>query len=285
METAREVVYNRVDPSGTKEVTVIRQGATRILVSVPGLEDPEGLKQLIGKTARLEFKLVDLTADPRAQRPPAGSQFLPYPDDPAGVGRIAVKRRAMVSGDQLVDAQQTFDQTTGEPAVSIRFDSEGSLRFGRVTRENVQKPFAIILDDVVLSAPNINSRSWAARRGSRALHHRDRQRSRRAAALGQASGRAASDRGTHVGPELGSDSIRLGAIASIVAVTAVIVFMLVTYGRFGFYTVVGLVLNAVFILGIMALFNASLTLPGIAGFRSDDRRGGGRERADQRTHP
>jgi preprotein translocase subunit SecD len=156
MKTAREVVYNRVDPSGTKEVTVIRQGENRILVSVPGLEDPEGLKSLIGKTARLEFKLVDVLANPASPRPPAGSQFLPYPDDPAGVGRIAVKRRAMVSGDQLVDAQQTFDQTTGEPAVSIRFDSEGSLRFGRVTRENVQKPFAIILDDVVLSAPNIN---------------------------------------------------------------------------------------------------------------------------------
>jgi preprotein translocase subunit SecD len=267
METAREVVYNRVDPSGTKEVTVIRQGDTRILVSVPGLEDPEGLKALIGKTARLDFKLVDLNADPRAQRPPAGSQFLPYPEDPAGVGRIAVKRRAMVTGDQLVDAQQVFDETTGEPSVSIRFDSEGSLRFGRVTRENVNKPFAIILDDVVISAPNINQPILG---GQARITGGFTTETANDLAVQLRSGKLPVDlrviEERTVGPELGKDSIRLGAIASIVAVTAVIVFMLVTYGRFGFYTVVGLVLNAVFILGIMALFNASLTLPGIAGF-------------------
>ncbi|HEX8527232.1 MAG TPA: protein translocase subunit SecD, partial [Allosphingosinicella sp.] len=119
MKTAREVVYNRVDPEGTKEVTVIRQGKDRILVQVPGLKDPEGLKALLGKTARLEFKMVDLTASPDqiAQgRAPVGSQVLPM----AGGGRIAVLRRAMVTGQQLVDAKQGFDENN-QPVVEIRF--------------------------------------------------------------------------------------------------------------------------------------------------------------------
>jgi preprotein translocase subunit SecD len=266
MKTAREVVYNRVDPSGTKEVTVIRQGENRILVSVPGLEDPEGLKSLIGKTARLEFKLVDVLANPTSPRPPAGSQFLPYPDDPAGVGRLAVKRRAMVTGDQLVDAQQDFNER-GEPAVSLRFDSEGARRFGRATQENVNKPFAIILDDVVITAPNIIQPILG---GQASIAGSFTVETANDLAVQLRSGKLPVElqviEERTVGPELGRDSIRLGAIASIVAVTAVIAFMLVTYGRFGFYTVVGLVLNAVFILGIMALFNASLTLPGIAGF-------------------
>jgi preprotein translocase subunit SecD len=154
MSSAREVVYNRVDPTGAKEVTVIRQGKERILVQVPGLKDPEGLKALLGKTARLEFKLVDLTASSEQLtqgRAPVGSQILPM----AGGGRIAVLRRAMVNGDQLVDAKQAFDPN-GQPAVSITFDSRGSRAFGKVTQQNVNKPFAIVLDNLVLSAPNIN---------------------------------------------------------------------------------------------------------------------------------
>jgi preprotein translocase subunit SecD len=267
METAREVVYNRVDPSGTKEVTVIRQGDRRILVQVPGLEDPEGLKALLGKTARLEFKLVDVTADPRAQRAPPGSQFLPYPDDPAGAGRIAVKRRAMVSGDQLVDAQQTYDPTSNEPAVSIRFDGEGSRRFGRTTRENVNKPFAIILDDVVISAPNINEPilgGQAQIAGSFTVETANDLAVQLRSGKLPVELRVIEER--TVGPELGADSIRKGAIASIVAITAVVVFMLVTYGRFGVYAMIALALNAIMILALLAVFNASLTLPGIAGF-------------------
>ena len=154
MTVARDVVRRRIDPQGTKEITVINQGDKRILVQVPGVEDPEALKALIGQTARLEFKLVDLEADPAlvAQgRAPAGSQVLPMVEG----GAIAVKRRVMVSGDQLVDARQSFDQD-GRPVVSIKFNTAGARRFGRVTQENVGKPFAIILDDKVLSAPNIN---------------------------------------------------------------------------------------------------------------------------------
>jgi preprotein translocase subunit SecD len=266
MATAREVVYNRVDPEGTKEVTVIRQGGNRILVQVPGLQDPEGLKKLLGKTARLDFKLVDLNADPNqvAQgRAPPGSQVLPM----QGGGRIAVIRRTMVTGDQLIDANQVFDPQTNQPAVSIKFDSAGARRFARVTRENVGKPFAIILDDVVLSAPNINEPILG---GSAQISGSFTVQSANELAVQLRSGklpvelRVIEERS--VGPELGKDSIRKGAIASIVATTAVIVFMLITYGRFGVYATVALVLNALIILGIMALFNATLTLPGIAGF-------------------
>ncbi len=270
LATAREVVYNRVDPEGTKEVTVVRQGGSRILVQVPGLQDPEGLKQLLGKTARLEFKLVDQTADPSlvAQgRAPAGSQVLPYPSNPAGGPAIAVQRRAMVTGDQLIDAVQGFDPQTNAPVVNIRFDGAGGRRFGRVTQENVGKPFAIILDDVVISAPNINEPILG---GQAQISGNFTTQTANDLAVQLRSGklpvelRVIEER--TVGPDLGADSIRLGAYASLFATLAVLAFMLITYGRFGVYATIALVLNALLILGIMAVFNATLTLPGIAGF-------------------
>ena len=154
MVVARDVVRRRIDPNGTKEVTVVNQGARRILVAVPGVEDPDALKALIGQTARLEFKLVDTTADPNlvAQgRAPAGSQVLPMAD---GSGKVAVQRRVMVSGDQLTSAKPSFDQN-GQPSIAFKFNTAGSKRFGRATQENVGKPFAIILDNKVLSYPTI----------------------------------------------------------------------------------------------------------------------------------
>jgi preprotein translocase subunit SecD len=265
MSTAREVVYNRVDPDGTKEVTVIRQGSRRILVEVPGLQDPEGLKTLLGKTARLDFKLVDLTATPdmlASGRAAAVSQVLPMQDG----GRIAVKRRAMVTGDQLVDAKQAYDQN-GQPVVSITFDGRGAKSFAKVTRDNVNKPFAIILDDVVISAPNINEPILG---GSAQISGSFTVQTATDLAVQLRSGKLPVKLNVieerTVGPDLGADSIRWGAIASIVATLGVILFMLVTYGRFGVYATVALVLNALLILGIMAIFNATLTLPGIAGF-------------------
>ncbi|HET9813889.1 MAG TPA: protein translocase subunit SecD [Sphingomicrobium sp.] len=266
MTVARDVVRRRIDPQGTKEITVINQGDRRILVQVPGVEDPEALKKLIGQTARLEFKLVDQTADPAqvAQgHAPAGSQVLPMAD---GNGAIAVKRRVMVSGDQLTDAKQGFDQD-GRPIVEITFNSAGARRFGRVTQENVNKPFAIILDDKVLSAPNINEPILG---GRAQISGNFTVQSANDLAVSLASGKLPVKLNVieerTVGPDLGKDSIRKGVIASVVATGAVILFMLVTYGRFGVYTTYGLIVNALLILGIMALFNASLTLPGIAGF-------------------
>src|SRR5918993_4841951 len=266
MTVARDVVRRRIDPQGTKEVTVINQGERRILVQVPGVEDPEALKKLIGQTARLEFKLVDLTADQAqvaAGRAPAGSQVLPLAD---GTGAMAVKRRVMVSGDQLVDAKQTFDQD-GQPVVSITFNSAGARRFGRVTQENVNKPFAIILDEKILSAPNINEPILG---GQAQISGSFTVESANALAISLASGKLPVKLNVieerTVGPELGKDSIEKGAIASGVATVAVILFMLVTYGRFGVYATAALIVNALMILGIMSIFNATLTLPGIAGF-------------------
>ena len=266
MSVARDVVRRRIDPQGTKEITVINQGTNRILVEVPGVENPEALKRLIGQTARLEFKLVDLTADPnqvQQGRAPAGSQVLPMAE---GGGFIAVKRRVMVSGDQLVSARQEFDQD-GQAVVSIRFNTSGARRFGRVTQENVGKPFAIILDDKVLSAPNINEPILG---GAAQISGSFTVETANELAVSLASGKLPVKLNVieerSIGPELGKDSIEKGVIASIVATVAVILFMLVTYGRFGIYTTYGLVVNALLILGIMAVFNASLTLPGIAGF-------------------
>ncbi len=266
MTVARDVVRRRIDPQGTKEITVINQGTDRILVEVPGVEDPEALKHLIGQTARLEFKLVDMTADPNQVQQghaPAGSQVLPMAE---GGGFIAVKRRVMVSGDQLVDAKQSFDQD-GRAVVSIRFNTAGSRRFGRVTQENVNKPFAIILDDKVLSAPNINEPILG---GQAQISGNFTVETANELAVSLASGKLPVKLNVieerTIGPELGKDSIQKGIIASIVATLAVILFMLITYGRFGLYTTYGLIVNALLILGIMAVFNASLTLPGIAGF-------------------
>jgi preprotein translocase subunit SecD len=266
MNGAREVVYNRVDPEGVKEVTVVRQGKDRILVEVPGLKDPEGLKALLGKTARLEFKLVDLNADPAqvAQgRAPVGSQVLPQ----QGGGGMAVIRRAIVTGDRLIDATQGFDQTTNEPVVNIRFDTAGSKAFGRVTQQNVGKPFAIVLDDVILSAPSIREPILG---GQAQISGSFTVESAGDLAVQLRSGKLPVElkviEERTVGPELGRDSIRSAVIAGIVGTGAILLFMFLTYGRFGFYADLALILNVLVILGIMSLFNSTLTLPGIAGF-------------------
>lgn len=270
MEVATEVIRKRIDEMGTKEPTIIRQGANRIVVQVPGLQDPEALKSLLGKTAKLEFKLVDITADPAelAQgRAPVGSQILPYPANPSGVPYIAVKRQVMISGDQLIDAQQGFDQQNNEPVVNIRFDGAGGRKFARVTTENVNKPFAIILDGTVLSAPNINEPILG---GSAQVSGSFTVASANELAIALRSGKlpvaltVVEER--TVGPDLGADSIRKGMIACIIATTAVLVFMVAVYGRFGLYADIALVVNIFLIIGVMAVFNATLTLPGIAGF-------------------
>jgi preprotein translocase subunit SecD len=272
MGSAREVIDRRINALGTLEPTIIRQGTSRIMVQVPGMQDPEALKRLIGRTARLEFKLVDGTVTPEqlaAGRAPPGSQVLAYAETGQGGpgARIAVRRRAIINGDMIADASQGYDPTDGVPVVTIRFDSEGANRFARVTQENVNRPFAIILDNVVISAPNINEPILG---GSAQIRGSFTVETANQLAISLRSGRLPVElhviEERTVGPDLGADSIWWGVIASIAATAAVIVFMLITYGRFGVYTTVALVLNGFMILGIMALFNATLTLPGIAGF-------------------
>ena len=266
MSVARDVVRRRIDPGGTKEITVVTEGGNRVLVQVPGVEDPEALKKLIGQTARLEFKLVDLSANPvdvQQGRAPPGGQVLPMAD---GSGFMAVKRRVMVSGEQIVKANQSFDQD-GRPDISITFNTAGARRFGRVTQENVGKPFAIILDDKILSAPNINEPILG---GQAQITGNFTVKSANDLAVSLASGKLPVKLNVieerTVGPDLGKDSIHKGVIASLIGTLGVMLFMLVTYGRFGVYANVALIVNAFLILGIMAMFNATLTLPGIAGF-------------------
>ena len=265
MEVATEVVRKRIDELGTREPTIVKQGAARIVVQVPGLQNPAALKALLGKTAKLEFKLVDLTADPAqvAQgRAPAGSQVLPMVDG----GFIAVKRQVMVNGDELIDAHQGLDQN-GAPDVVIKFNGQGGRKFARVTQENVQKPFAIILDNQVISAPNINEPILG---GTASISGNFTVDSANQLAIALRSGKlpvalkVIEER--TVGPQLGADSIRAGIIASVLAALAVIVFMILSYGRFGIYATIAVVLNIFIILGVMGIMNATLTLPGIAGF-------------------
>ena len=266
MDDATEVVRRRIDELGTREPTIVQQGDNRIVVQVPGLQNPQALKDLLGRTARLEFKLVDQTADPAllAQgRAPAGSQALPQ----VGGGVIAVKRSTILSGDQLTDARQGFDQQTNEPDVNISFNSEGGRRFARVTQENVGKPFAIIVDNQVISAPNINEPILG---GGARISGSFTVDSANQLAIALRSGKLpvalkVIEEST-VGPDLGADSIRAGILASVVAVLLVVAFMVVTYGRFGWYANVAVVINVFVILGVLALLNGTLTLPGIAGF-------------------
>ena len=268
MADATEVVRRRIDELGTKEPTIIRQGASRIVVQVPGLQDPRELKELLGKTARLEFKLVDVNADPAMVakgQAPAGDIILPYPT--SAEQRIAVKRSTILTGDRLIDARQEYDQQTNAPNVGITFDGQGGRRFAQVTQENVNKPFAIIVDNTVISAPNINEPILG---GRAAISGGFTVQSANQLAIALRSGKlpvalkVIEER--TVGPDLGADSIRAGVLASVVAAVAVIVFMLVTYGRFGVYANLAVVINILVILAVMAMLNATLTLPGIAGF-------------------
>ena len=271
MDSATEVVRKRIDELGTREPTIIRQGDNRIVVQVPGLQDPDELKELLGQTANLEFKLVDqqaLQSDIQQGIAPPGSEIVPYGAGTIGEGTsIAVKRLGGIRGENLTDAQQTFDPQTNEPVVSITFDTQGGQRFARLTRENVNKPFAIILDGEVLSAPNINEPILG---GTAQISGGFTVETANQLAISLRSGALPVDltvvEERTVGPDLGADSIRKGMIAMGIGSLLVVLLMIVTYGRFGVYATAALVLNVLMLLGIMAVMNTTLTLPGIAGF-------------------
>lgn len=272
METAVEVVRKRIDALGTREPTIIRSGSNRIVVQVPGLQDPQALKTLLGQTAKLEFKLVDASAlgsDVARGVAPPGSEIVPYAaskDGPAAPS-IAVKRLGGIRGDQLTNAQVSNNQQTNEPNVLITFNTEGGARFAKLTTQNVGKPFAIILDGKVLSAPNINEPILG---GSAVISGNFTTESASNLAISLRSGALPVDlkvvEERTVGPDLGADSVRKGMIAMAVGTLALMTFILVTYGRFGVYACIALVFNVLMILGIMALIGTTLTLPGIAGF-------------------
>ena len=267
MDSATEVVRKRIDELGTREPTIIRQGDTRIVVQVPGLDDPEQLKELIGQTAKLEFKMVDenaLPADVEQGIAPAGSQIFPYAE---GQGSVAVRRLGGIKGDNLIGAQAGVDPQNNQPVVNIQFDAQGGQRFAQLSTQNVGKLFAIILDGQVLSTPVFNEPILG---GSAQIGGSFTAETANQLAISLRSGALPVDleivEERTVGPDLGADSIRKGMIAMAIGSLVVIVLMVMTYGRFGIYATAALILNVFMILGIMAVMNTTLTLPGIAGF-------------------
>jgi preprotein translocase subunit SecD len=269
VEQSIEIVRRRVDETGTKEPTIQREGEDRILLQLPGIEDPEYVKRLLGKTAKMTFQLVDENVNPeeaKRNRPPPGDEVLPLEDNRGqGSQSIVVQKRVMVSGDTLTDANATFDQY-GTPAVGFKFDSTGARRFGEATKNNVKKRFAIVLDNKVISAPVINEPILGGRgiiTGSFTTQTANELALQLRAGALPAPLVPLEER--TVGPDLGADSIHAGALASIVGVALVVLFMIVFYGLFGIYANIALFFNLCLMLACLTLLGATLTLPGIAG--------------------
>ncbi len=257
VDQAIEVVRRRIDVTGTTEPSIQRQGADRILVQVPGLQDPQRLKELLGRTAKLEFRLI-------GQPGAADVDMLPSKD--AGGQRVPVERRVIAEGGELIDAQPAFDGRTNEPIVNFRFNIRGAQRFGQATTENVGRQLAIVLDNEVVSAPTIQTPITG---GSGQISGRftvqqvtDLSVLLRAGAL-PAKLTIVEER--TVGPGLGRDSIEAGKMATYVAGIFVVIFMVATYGLFGLFANIALLVHVGLIFGLMSVLEATLTLPGIAG--------------------
>jgi preprotein translocase subunit SecD len=262
-----EVIRRRVDELGTTEPNIQREGEDRILVEAPGLQDPGRLKALVGQTAALTFHLVDVNAsipDALQGRPPPGTMLLNSVDDPPQP--YVVEETPLLTGEDLIDAQPSFEQNTNEPVVSFRLSTGGARKFGLVTSQNVGRPFAIVLDDEVISAPVIREPITGGSgqiSGSFSVETaNDLAILLRAGAL---PARLTILEERTVGPGLGADSIRAGIVAAIVGSIAVVVFMIVVYGFLGLLADIAVIINVVLILGVMSLLGATLTLPGIAG--------------------
>jgi preprotein translocase subunit SecD len=259
IDQAIEVLRRRIDALGTTEPNIQRQGTDRILVQVPGLQDPKRLKDILGTTAQLEFRMV---ADAGAAS--GDVETLPQVED--GSGQLQIEKRVIVQGEDLIDAQPGFDSRTSEPIVNFKFNIRGAQRFGQATTESVGRSLAIVLDRKVISAPRIQTPITGGQ--------------------GQISGRFTVEAANNlaillragalpapltiveertVGPGLGQDSINAGKIASYVAGFLVVGFMLVTYGLFGLFANLALVIHVVLIFAMMSLIGTTLTLPGIAG--------------------
>ena len=262
-----EIVRRRVDETGTREPTIQQQGDDRILVQLPGIDDPERIKRLLGKTAKMSFHLVDQrnsVESAMAGRIPPGSWLLPSEGED---GRMyLIRKRVMVSGDTLIDAQPSTDSRTNEPVVTFRFDTAGAKRFGSATSKNVGKLFAIVLDRKVISAPVIREPILG---GSGQISGSFSFQSAQDLALLLRAGALPAPltilEERSVGPGLGADSIAAGKIASIIGIILVVVFMVAAYGLFGFMADIALIVNMVLILGALSFLQATLTLPGIAG--------------------
>jgi preprotein translocase subunit SecD len=267
VEQSIQIIERRVNELGTVEPLIQRQGADRILVQVPGLQDPSRLKELLGKTAKLDFRMVD-SNNPVEQ---ALQGRVPPEDDllysaTAPKTPYLIEKRVLVSGGDLTDAQPGFDQRTSEPIVSFRFNTSGARKFAQATQENVGRPFAIVLDNEVISAPVIREPILG---GSGQISGNFTVQSANDLAILLRAGALPAPltiiEERTVGPGLGADSIAQGKLSSYVGAALVVIFMLVTYGLFGLFANIAVAINVAMIFGILSLLNATLTLPGIAG--------------------
>ena len=263
-----EIIERRVNQLGLVEPSIQRQGSDRILVQVPGLGDPQQLIDIIGKTAKLTFRLVDMSMTPQQAletRPPPESEIV-YGSKAEGRQPYLLEKRVIVSGEELTDAQPGFDQRTSEPIVTFRFNSSGARKFAVVTQENIGRPFAIVLDDEVISAPYIRD---AITQGSGQISGNFTVESANNLAIllraGALPAKLTVIEQRVVGAGLGQDSIEKGRLASYFGFALVVVFMTLTYGKFGLIANVAVAVNVAMIFGVLSLLNATLTLPGIIG--------------------
>ncbi len=268
IQASIETIRRRVDQLGTTEPVIQREGRNRILVQVPGIQDVERLKNLIGETGKLEFKMVDPSADASQaatnKQVPTGD-VLAYGEETPPAPYV-LKDEVLLTGQNLVDAQASFDSRTGEPVVTFRFDAAGAKRFGKITQENVGLPFAVLLDNKVITAPRINepilggtgqiSGNFTVERAN------DLAVLLRSGAL-PAKLTAIEER--TVGASLGADSIASGKKAALMGLALVVIFMFAAYSLFGLFANLALLINIALIFGVLSLLGATLTLPGIAG--------------------
>mgnify|MGYP002789513731 CR=1 FL=1 len=263
MQQSLEIIRRRIDEVGTREPTIQRQGENRILIQVPGIGSAAELKSLIGTTAQLTFNAVVSRTTDAAADPGPRNLLLPSMDEP-GVYYI-VEQTPVVSGEELVDAQPSFDQN-GKPAVSFRFDTTGARKFGDYTAANIGAPFAIVLDNEVISAPVIQSHIPGGSgiiTGSFTV-----EESTQLAVLLRAGALPAEMNFLEertIGPELGADSIEAGRIAALVGMVCVAAYMIASYGVFGVMANIALAVNIALLMAVLSAIGATLTLPGIAG--------------------
>jgi protein-export membrane protein SecD len=263
VEQSIEIVRRRIDETGVVDPQIERQGSDRIVVQLPGVEDPNKIKELLGKTAKMTFHLLDESAIPGAPASP-GTELLPMQDNPAE--KLAIRKHVEVDGADLTDARAGTSQSDGSWVVNFTFDSLGARRFADVSRANVGKRFAIVLDNQILSAPVIREPITTGRGqisgNFTAASANQLSVLLRAGAL-PAPLNVVEER--TVGPELGADSIRAGAYSLIAGFLLVVAFMGTFYGLFGWFANIALLVNLVLLVAILSLFQATLTLPGMAG--------------------
>jgi preprotein translocase subunit SecD len=267
-----ETINRRVNALGTAESTVVRQGTDRILIQYPGLTDTTMLKALIGKTAKLSFHSVHPTVtaeEARLSRPPTGYKIYEADekDEARAQGGYVLAETPVVQGSDLVDSQPGFDHQTNQPIISFRFNQSGARKFGAFTKDHVNEPFAIVLDDKVISAPVIREPILG---GTGQISGNFTVESANNLAIQLRSGALPAKltivEERTVGPSLGADSIEAGKLAGLIGCGLTAILTIFAYGTFGVYAVIGLIVHGLLIVALMSIIGTTLTLPGIAGF-------------------